>query len=188
MQSYYYGTSIRWPIAFAHGGSLILCVPLFRPDEVRPIFELLAPEGSASLFAILQLTTLPWLLLVVLAVIQVRQRKLFAAETVAIVTMTYLLPPLWAFTIYFCFVHSVRHMCRLWPLVKYQWHMLGAILSFTVLAVAAVLMMAYASSIAAPDDALLKATLITLFALTLPHMLFIDGFKALNRLSLTKWC
>ena len=183
-QSYHYNAPIKWPVALAHGGSIILCVPLFRPDDVWPIFELLAPGSSGSLLATMQFAMPAWLLLVVLAVIQVRQKKLFVAETAAIVTAAYLLPPLWAFTLYFCCVHSARHMYRLWPLVKDKRRMIGVIVSFTVISVVAVLVMAYDSSITAPDDALLKATLITLFALTLPHMLFIDGFRALNRLGL----
>ncbi|MCU0228743.1 MAG: Brp/Blh family beta-carotene 15,15'-dioxygenase [Bryobacterales bacterium] len=101
-------------IRFAYGCAPVVLPALFYRDEVLRLFSFLAPE-AASLRLLAALSTLGWSLLVVLGVavlVLARQHWRTALEITAVTTLFVVTPPLTAFTVFFCGMHSARHILR----------------------------------------------------------------------------
>ena len=98
--------------------------------------------------------------------------------------MLALLPPLWGFAVYFCAIHSVRHLRAvvraLSPLGSRVWWQVAA---FSAVSIAAVLTAVPWLATVDLDSGLIRATFIGLAALTVPHVLLIDVYGALKRVA-----
>jgi len=93
------------------------------------------------------------------------------------------LPPLWGFAIYFCLVHSSRHILHLLNSVGSLNYNDYVLLLVTVLvSILAILIGAFHFTNNPFDIGIIRATFIGLAALTVPHMLLIDSYKSLERL------
>ena len=102
------------------------------------------------------------------------------------------LPPLTGFALYFCCVHTPRHMARVIKAVKTilpDARILPLTLGFTIvtwlaMAVAVVLLRAEISF----DAAMVQVIFIGLAALTVPHMMLVDGAfrRKLNAMDTTE--
>ena len=105
-------------------------------------------------------------------------------EATLLLLMLIVVPPLVGFALYFCCVHSARHLCSIWTVVKVAFprDMLfaGAIL-FTVASwgIGAVTFW-WCANFMAVESALLRVVFIGLAALTVPHMILVDGFFRAN--------
>lgn len=164
------------PVRLAVGGYLLALPALFHFSEVAHLFGLLAPEPTAWLVA----EGLRWLAVVcvppaVLAAISAHHLR-SSLEIVFLGIAAAALSPLVYFAVYFCFLHSPRHLneaaseirlgtgrelirCVL-PVVVPTW--LGAA------GAAAVLPASLPSTIA------VQVVFVGLSALTVPHMLLIE--------------
>ena len=107
-----------------------------------------------------------------------------AAEIAGLAVMLALLPPLWGFAVYFCAIHSVRHLRAvaraLSPLGSRVWWQVAA---FSAVSIAAVLTAVPWLATVDLDSGLIRATFIGLAALTVPHVLLIDVYGALKRVA-----
>ena len=131
---YHFGTSDNLAISstplsisiaevLARGGSVLTLPAVFNRQEILQLFSYLIPEtGARSLvsmlagimpvFAVCLLVCITW------SGFQFIRRKeplflLQAAELAVLAALFCILPALLAFGVYFCFLHSIRHMLRL---------------------------------------------------------------------------
>lgn len=161
-------------------GAALLALPAWRwPDAVADAFALLS--GTAGVAIARALATLaPWLGagIVAAALLALRRSPAAALELVAIAALALLLPPLAYFIVYFCALHSPRHLraavAAAAPDARRR--MAAVALGYTaltlLLAAAAGPWLAEGVAPHASAD-LLRLVFIGLAALTLPHMLVV---------------
>ena len=165
--------------ARAMAGAALLALPAWRwPSQVHDSFVLLAgPEGA--LIATGLNAAAPWLAagLVAVALAAMRRSRATASELMAVLALALALPPLVYFIVYFCALHSVRHL-RLAgqdadPASRRRMVAVAVVYTALTLAAAAAAwpwLAANGAPARAPDDGLLRLVFIGLAALTLPHM------------------
>ncbi len=158
------------------GGGVIALPALFHGGEVAALFAMLVPEASA--FAVsraLQVTGWALLAAIIFIARSIRHPRT-RFEILGIVAAAAVLPPLVYFVVYFCFLHSPRHLIeaaadagletpqavalRCGPIIGITW--LGAILAALVVPATAY------------DSAAIQIVFIGLFALSVPHMALIE--------------
>ena len=172
----------------ARGGFAGIAPLVFHPQTTRDLFALLvAPSSQASLDTVLTLLTPPatvlWTLCLAAALLWRLLRRgpdwLPAVTELLLTTATFaVFEPLAAFLLYFCFVHSVRHIADLGaarfpesaPRAR-RWLLLES-LPFTAatLLLGILAWFTFARSISY-DAAVIRLIFWSLSALTLPHML-----------------
>jgi Brp/Blh family beta-carotene 15,15'-monooxygenase len=101
-------------------------------------------------------------------------------ELVLLGIVFYLLPPLVGFSIYFCGIHSIRHINYTWLKLRSKKYTIQTIIylaiTFTITSwLLGVLLFWQLPTANFIDAALLKTVFIGLAALTVPHMLLVDG-------------
>jgi beta-carotene 15,15'-dioxygenase len=161
-----------------YGGSIIVLPTLLHADEVSQIFSFLVDHDAAKLaVSILQLLTWPWLAaLVLFASDQIRKNAFVSLEVTCVGLLAVTAPPLIAFTIYFCCMHSARHIMRTFYYSdKSSLHLLVA---SAIGPMAGVILLSLGASVALSDiplDArLTQIVFIGLAALTVPHMVLVE--------------
>lgn len=147
--------------------------------EVAAIFSGLAPPGGAAAVASALgragEAALPALALLV--AIETRRRPALALELASIAAAALLLPPLAYFAVYFCGVHSPRHLLSASAalgLGPARGALAALPITLVTLAGAAVAAAVLSARGAAADAVTLKAVFIGLAALTVPHMILVD--------------
>ncbi len=157
----------------AHGGGVVFAIINFHPQTVGYIFVLLGSQEEVVNW--LRGLSVMWLAMLVFAFGKGSISGRAMLEIGALWCLCALLPPLWGFAIYFCFIHGVRHMRRLRGTGIVQsrrdWLTVG-VFSGLAIAVAGLGMRVQPELIF--DDALTRTVFILLAALTVPHMLLID--------------
>lgn len=169
---------------FAHGVMPILVIATAHSKETAEIFLILTQDDASELIYLLKIATPIWVLIVSWLFFQGVLGRRAAVEIGILTIILTLLPPLWGFALYFCGIHSLRHFRKVirafQPLKKQFYWMIFAISIFSI---TFVLTMAYWLTDANFHNSLIRATFIGLAALTIPHILLIDCFKALHRVS-----
>lgn len=163
-------------------GLLLLLMPIgFHTDEVAILFNLLSGDGGQNLAHTLSLPV--WFLVVAMLVLAElaawRGQWLAGFELLGLLALAYVAPPLVYFALYFCLLHSPRHLLGLFrqaaPMHKPR------LIRMTVVYTAATLILLGAlawfwshQGTAEPLNALItKLVFIGLAAVTVPHMLLI---------------
>jgi beta-carotene 15,15'-dioxygenase len=97
-----------------YGGAVIVLPALLHGAELQRLLGLVAgPTSAASVTPVLSQLAAPWLGATVLAcALQARTSRLAARELAALAALSVVAPPLAAFTVYFCAMHSPRHILR----------------------------------------------------------------------------
>ncbi len=150
---------------------------LFRAEVVE-IFSWLAPDAIATAVGLVMATTAVPLLQAsaVVVALHALHRPWAAAEIAVVLALAWLTPPLMFFLIYFCGLHSVRHMIE-------TRHLLGspnasaffrAAFPYAALAIMGTLVGAFALSTLPPGPALIGAIFMALGALTVPHIVVVE--------------
>ncbi len=161
------------------GFAVILLPVLFHSHEVIAIFSVLTGNALSPIFiGALDTFTLPIVFGHSFIIIwQAKSRNyLLTIELFALLILAYLLPPLLYFVVYFCGLHSPRHLIasacelKLFRLRKLLYYIAPATVTTVSLAIVAYHWMP--ASIITED--LIRIVFIGLFALTVPHMLFIE--------------
>lgn len=161
-----------------YGGAVIVLPALWHGPELQRLLGLVAGPGSADVIApwLGQLAA-PWLAAMVLAcALQARTSRLAACEAAALAALAVVAPPLLAFTVYFCAMHSPRHLLRTLAnmTAAARWRA-AALALWPTLAVLAVVAWVGSLASAMPVEALtMQLVFVGLAALTLPHMLLIE--------------
>lgn len=103
-----------WPARTLYGGAIIILPALLHAEDMARLFALLAgAQPSSILVPWLSLMAWPWLAGLALALLQrFRVDWLTALEMGAVGALATIAPPLVAFVVFFCGMHSARHILR----------------------------------------------------------------------------
>ena len=164
-----------------YGSAIIFCPMTLHAVEVTQLFASLAGMPAAQVIvAALQWAAWPWVAAISLAAIAGAKRA--PARSIELVSITALLtfaPPLIGFTLFFCGMHSARHVLRtrdyasegtLGPLLRIAgWPMLATVAGVAI---------AWWLSDGKPIDMRLSQLLfVGLAALTVPHMIVVERVR-----------
>ena len=157
-------------------GSMLLLLPIgFHEDNVAMLFGHLSGAGGQALAQTLALPT--WLLSAVMAALIGlacwRRHWLAALEFACLLLLASAALPLVYFAVYFCSLHSLRHLAGLFrqapPIERPRLWRMAVVYTLATLALAGVLWGLWAHL---PLDTLvLKLVFIGLAAVTMPHMM-----------------
>ena len=181
--------SITYSIFFVFKGLLIVTAPLyFNFVETINIFKLLLIENEnfyryldwiESKNILITLISLSFLVNILLIIVNFKISNLtLLLDFASILILNYFLSPLIAFTIYFCFLHSIRHIIAIANEVNNRNFYDGLkefIKKASALAIVTVILFILALIITYNyfeiNDAILKIIFIGLASLTFPHIL-----------------
>jgi len=164
-----------------YGGSVLLLPALLHSEEMGRLFGLLVgDEPALLLMPWIKLIAWIWLPCVALGVILLAWSDwLGAMEIASVVLLSVAAPPLIAFTLFFCGMHSARHILRT---IDYS----GS-LSRRLLALSALLPMIGVVVVSALvwwflkgkslDERLIQIVFVGLAALTVPHMALVERVR-----------
>lgn len=170
----------------SHGGVAVFGIVNFHLAEVTTVFDLLTNGSTAIALSVSKVAmfALPVLGLgyAGLALKYAELRRRFV-ELVVVALMLWVLPPLVGFAFYFCFIHTVRHMRHIWQklqmiMPKRYLYIQGA--GFTLASWILAMITFFWLDSGDLDQDILRVVFIGLAALTVPHMLLIDGFFRLR--------
>lgn len=173
-------------------GAALLSLPSLRDqDAVADLYVTLAGDGARAVAAT-QAALGPVLLvgLAVAAVIAARRAPHEAFELLSAAALALLAPPLMFFIVYFCTLHSARHLREGFR----EEHGHGRRLTLLVVAAYTLAPLALAAAFlvgtagtAALDEQLLRVVFIGLAALTVPHMALVTlGDRALRQSNVSR--
>jgi Brp/Blh family beta-carotene 15,15'-monooxygenase len=172
----------------ARGGFAVIAPLVFHPQTTRDLFALLfGPASASQLDAALAIVATPatwlWITCLIISLVwRAIQRApgwhTAVAELLLTTAIFAVFHPLAAFLLYFCFVHSIRHIADLGaarfpdsaPRAR-RWLLLES-LPFTIATtlLGAVAWFAFARSVTF-DEAMMRTVFWGLSALTVPHMI-----------------
>ena len=173
----------RFVQALAHGGLVVIGISILHTSEVDLIFAQLVNGETEFLWRFINVGavafTLIWAAYLFLAWQKPKLRSRFA-ELIGLAVVYYVLPPLAAFSLYFCAVHSARHLRYTWGrlrLLSYSPRLLIPLALFFTFASwgAAILMFWLMPTTETIRGPIVQIIFIGLAALTVPHMLLVDG-------------
>jgi Brp/Blh family beta-carotene 15,15'-monooxygenase len=164
-----------------YGGSVIFCPLALHAGEVSEVFAYLAGAPAAQMIvAALKWAAWPWILAIGFAAIAgARRAPVRSIELVSVAALLTVAPPLVGFTLFFCGMHSARHVLRTRDysiegtlrclLVVAVWPM-----AITVAGVAIVWWLSGGSPL---DMRLAQLLFVGLAALTVPHMIVVEQIR-----------
>ena len=163
-----------------YGGAVIALPTLFHADDIGQLFLLLVGRDAAMPVAAgLHFIAWPWLAaLVLVAVRNSRRDWLLALEITAVRLLALTAPPMLGFAVFFCGMHSMRHILRT---QKYSGLAPQRLVLVSVLPMLAVLLMATLGWALLPDspidERMLRFLFVALAALTVPHMVLVERVR-----------
>ena len=167
----------------AHGGLVIVGISQMHHDKVDVIFGYLTGRDTALLWQGIDVLTVIVGMAVVVCLAQAlwhRRWRGTAFELGALAILFALTPPLVGFAVYFCCVHSARHVYGIVNSLRRdisRFRMLNQAAAFTVASWAAGgAAIWWFADMANPEPAVMRVVFIGLAALTVPHMILVDGF------------
>ena len=165
----------------AHGGVAVFGISLFHLQQVTPLYAALT-HGDVML-AVMLTEFFPLFIMPVAAlylVVAVRDAALRPrlVELALLCLLFSVVPPLVGFALYFCVIHTGRHLRHIWDRVRSDVtprHILWQAGLFTLASWAGgAIMLLWLDSGNISQD-LLQVIFIGLAALTVPHMMLVDG-------------
>jgi Brp/Blh family beta-carotene 15,15'-monooxygenase len=172
---------VPWPARLFYGGSVILLPTIGHAQEIGRLFGLLVGDATATpLVPWLRLLAWPWLVGLALASLwQTRHDFWTALEMAAAGILAIVAPPLVSFVVFFCGMHSARHILRTMNFSgRSSWrYVAGAAL----LPMAGVLAGSTVAWVFLRDTALdarvVQVVFVGLAALTVPHMVLVERVR-----------
>lgn len=166
--------------AILHGG-FIISVALAHEAEVSALFRLLTAHDAWPIMTALRLVFILWLASLGISIMRNLISVREVGEIIGLLALAFIVPPLPAFALYFCGVHSFRHFARLAK--DPQLNTLAQRRRAYWLAGISIIAIAIAAFLLNPQhigDGLMQSLFIALAALTVPHMLLVDGLDPLQ--------
>ncbi len=164
-----------------YAGSVIVLPCLRHEADVARQFGFLAGSGSGvALAAALAALAWPWLVCSLGAIVLESRRNMRAsAEVLAVVLLAVLAPPLVGFAVFFCGMHSARHVIR-----TYHYANETSVRLLLSAAIVPMLLIVLAATIAwlfldlrSPSRGVSQFLFVGLAALTVPHMLLVERVR-----------
>lgn len=165
-------------IQVAYGGAILVLPMLFHAEEVTQLFALLGGSEAANRVArILQVLSWPWLFACSISVaVEMTKDRYTALELFAVVVLAVASPPLISFTVFFCLMHSARHVMRTLKFAASSsvlFRALAAMIPTVSVLVMSLIGWRYLPE-SAFDSRIVRFVFVGLAALTLPHMVLIE--------------
>ena len=161
-----------------YGGAIIVLPVILHAQEVKTLFSMLVgATASANVFSYLHLLAWPWLIaLICAAAYSLPANWLTAIELAAVGVLGMFCEPLLAFTVFFCGMHSARHILR-----SFEYSGRREPRQFLVFALApmlAVLAASLAVFYAFPnlpvETRIVQLVFVGLASLTIPHLILVE--------------
>ena len=171
--------------SLARGGLVIGGISHFHSAEADAVFSALVGSNTTGVWIFLDVVVALTAVCLVESMLfkQRGERSRFLVEMGFLTVVFITLPPLAGFAVYFCLVHSMRHFSAMRGVLQATVSTLRitqTTLVFSLLTWAfGLLVFAQRTASVGVEPALLQVVFIGLAALTVPHMLLIDGW--LNR-------
>ena len=166
---------------YINGGIIIFGISFIHYEEVDSIYRILLNGSNTNyVWHILKYgLTLWFLLLPIHAHINFDEiKKDYIVRVSIISTIIYTTNAIFAFSFYFCFIHSFNHIKRILPSLRNNLsnkNIRNMFLFFTLLTwVLGFLILTYLNFSISLDHSIIKVTFIGLAALTFPHMILVD--------------
>ena len=165
----------------AHGGVAVFGISLFHLQQVTPLYAALT--NGDVLLAVMMTEFFPLFIMpvaVVYLISAIRDAGLRPrlVELALLCLLLSVVPPLVGFAIYFCVIHTGRHMRHIWDRVRSQTAPRYVLLQAAWFTLASWggggIMLVWLDSGNISQD-LLQVIFIGLAALTVPHMILVDG-------------
>ena len=175
---------LRYLRVIIYGSTPIIIPATFHTVDVSNLFALLIFEEHTVLATyIANLFPIWFLSCVIFFVAGGKSLKNQFLEILVLAGVLAYLPPLWGFAVYFCFVHSSRHIQQLSnSLGSLNYDDYLFLIVTVLISIVTIVIGAFHFADETFDIGIIKATFISLAALTVPHMLLIDTYKGLKRL------
>jgi Brp/Blh family beta-carotene 15,15'-monooxygenase len=166
-----------------YGGACIVLPAALHAAELGDLFSLLVgSENGIYLADCLHLMAWPWLAALGLLTLRTLDHDgLGALEIFAVAALTLLASPLMGFTLFFCAMHSARHILRS---QTYAQASFSTILKVSALPMCALILMVSLGWFLVPESSLNERIVQFLFvglaALTVPHMALVERIRFLG--------
>ena len=167
--------------SFARGGLVIVGISQFHRVEADLVFQTLVGTDTGFVWLFLDVASVVVAASIVIVGVRTsgKTRRLYVIETTGLATLFAVTPPLFGFAVYFCLVHSARHfrsMRRIFgeALAAYDVAKPTVILTLVTWGFGIVTLAARSSEVPI-SEAVLQVVFIGLAALTVPHMILVDG-------------
>ena len=164
-----------------YGGAVIFCPMALHAAEVSQLFAFVVGLPAArSIVEVLHLAAWPWVAAIcVAAILGVRTAPVRSIEMVSLAALLIFAPPLIGFTLFFCGMHSARHVLRTRDYSRANTlRDLLRIARWPMLATVAGVAIAVGCSNGSPLDLRLAQVLfVGLAALTVPHMILVERVR-----------
>lgn len=163
-----------------YGGSVIVLPALIHQAELLRIFSILS-GSTESLFIvkILELTVWPWLICLLVVAIKCFQKdRQRALEMLSVALLMVSTEPLLGFTVFFCAMHSARHILRTQHYAQVAPKHMAKIAAGPMVAVLIIgLVLWRVRPEIVFEESLLQIIFVGLAALTVPHMLLVERVR-----------
>ena len=161
-----------------YGGAIIVLPTLLHAGEVSDLFGLLAgPQAATWVTLALQTLAWPWLAgLLVMAALEARRDIVTGIELAMIGALAALAPPLIAFGVFFCIMHSARHLLRVAAFASdlRSGALVGVGIGPMMFVLAAAAGCWFLLGDSSVDARIMQLLFVGLAALTVPHMLLVE--------------
>ena len=164
-----------------YSGAIIILPALFHGAEVQNLFSLLVGPRAASLaMSILTPVAWPWLIgLVAACLFGMKRQRITTCEIASVTLLAVAAPPLAAFTIFFCGMHSARHIMRTVRYVgpgRRRDLLVTSTLPIAAICVVAIAALSLPSGLSI-DTRIVRILFVGLAALTVPHMAIVERVR-----------
>ena len=168
--------------AVAHGGLVIVGISQFHRGEVDEIFYYLIKQDTSIIWLAMNIASIGVIAAIATCLLQNAKDVKWSSTTLELLLVGVVIaiaPPLLGFSIYFCLIHSARHFSRIYRMIKQNVAnttiKTQAILFTIACWLAAVIAFVLFADFSDPGPTILRIIFIGLAALTVPHMVLIDG-------------
>ena len=167
-----------------YGGIIIFLPALLHASELARLYAYLVDiEHAKRIATASHYIAFLWLAGLLLMMVQLSRTNIVSClETSGIIVLAIFTPPLLAFTVYFCAMHSLRHLLRSINFLTHTSKItIFAALTIPTLIVFVVMVIVWVNITPLLLDAnLIKLVFVTLAALTVPHMMLLEksGFSS----------
>ena len=168
--------------AVAHGGLVIVGISQFHRGEVDEIFYYLIKQDTSTIWLAMNIASIGVIAAIATCLLQTSKDIKWSSTTLELLLVGVVIaiaPPLLGFSIYFCLIHSARHFSRIYRMIKQNVANTAiktqAILFTVACWLAAVIAFVQFADFSDPGPTILRIIFIGLAALTVPHMILIDG-------------
>ena len=175
----------RYIRAGLYGFTPIIIPLVFHTHEVNLLFSLLLFSNKFEIINYILFLFPLWIIGNLIFLYKGGMDTKFELLEIFIISIILIiLPPLWGFAVYFCMIHSSRHSINVYfTLEKLSTTDRVSLILIIFASLLFIFLGAYLISTNNFDDSLIRLTFISLAALTIPHIILIDFYQGLAKIS-----